>query len=191
MEGKLGLRRRSDKVLARLLSVVMLQLAGQMLRAPKTRPLPDSSSSSPPPSGPSGRPAPPFLAVLLGSRPQCDAQGFELPRVQSNKTVTHTCGQGHSRAAYLGTGQDCSTEMRNNPRARNGTRLLANYRDFNLGASQGWARIRSGRTSPQDGWMRTITRRSKSQLGREYRAAASLPCSLSTFSYETMTTCCK
>lgn len=37
-----GLRRRSDKLLVQLWSVVMLQLAGQMRRAPKTRPLPDS-----------------------------------------------------------------------------------------------------------------------------------------------------
>lgn len=37
-----GLRRRSDKLLVRRWSVVMLQLAGQMQRAPKTRPLPDS-----------------------------------------------------------------------------------------------------------------------------------------------------
>lgn len=35
--------------------------------------------------------------------------------------------------------------------------VLANCRDFNLGALQG-DRIRSGRTSPQEGWMRTITR---------------------------------
>lgn len=41
-KGDWGLRRRSDKLLVRLWSVVMLQLAGQMLRAPKTRPLPDS-----------------------------------------------------------------------------------------------------------------------------------------------------
>lgn len=42
MEENTGLRRRSDKLLVRLWSVVMLQLAGQILRAPKTRPLPDS-----------------------------------------------------------------------------------------------------------------------------------------------------
>lgn len=42
MEEKTGLRRRSDELLVRLWSVVMLQLAGQILRAPKTRPLPDS-----------------------------------------------------------------------------------------------------------------------------------------------------
>lgn len=37
-------------------------------------------------------------------RPHCNAQGFELSRVQPNKTVTHTCGQASLGQLISGTG---------------------------------------------------------------------------------------